>query len=114
VTPAAGVQAYLDGIAEGHRPLFDRVHRLVVELFPDASLVLSYKMPTYVVAGRSLNVGVWKHGLSLYGWRDRDGRFAARYPELVGEKGTIRITPDAAERITDADLRTLLRSSLGG
>ena len=107
------VQTYVDGIDPVHRPLFDRVHRLVLELFGDAAVVLSYKMPTYVVGGRSLNVAVWKHGLSLYGWDDPDGRFTARYPDLVGDKGTIRITQEAAKRVTDADLRALLRSSLG-
>ena len=112
MTLPAEVQEYVDRIDPVHRPLFDRVHRLVLELFTDAAVLLSYKMPTFRVGGRSLNVAVWKHGLSLYGWDDPDGRFTARHPDLVGDKGTIRITHEAANRVTDDDLRDLLRSSL--
>jgi len=63
------VVAYIDAIDVDHRPLFDRVHRLVMEVQPDARVVLSYKMPTYVAGNRQLHVGVWKHGLSFYGWK---------------------------------------------
>ena len=62
------VAVYIDAIDADHRPLFDRVHRLVMEVQPEARVVLSYKMPTYVAGTRQLHVGVWKHGLSFYGW----------------------------------------------
>ena len=61
------VAAYIDAIDADHRHLFDRVHRLVMEVQPEARVVLSYKMPTYVAGTRQLHVGVWKHGLSFYG-----------------------------------------------
>jgi hypothetical protein len=32
-------------------------------------VVLSYQMPSYKVGARRLYLGIWKHGLSLYGWR---------------------------------------------
>ena len=47
-----GVRAYIDAIAPEHRPLFDRLHRLVLETHPDATLVLSYQIPTYKVGLR--------------------------------------------------------------
>jgi uncharacterized protein YdhG (YjbR/CyaY superfamily) len=107
------VQDYLDAISPENRPLFDRVHRLVLDAHPDAETVLSYKMPTYVVGDRRLHVGVWKHGLSFYGWRaDHDGGFTARHPELTGDKGTIRLSPEAAAGITDEDLRGLVGGAL--
>ena len=40
------VRNYIDAIAPQHRPLFDRLHRLVLEAHPDAVVVLSYQMPT--------------------------------------------------------------------
>ncbi len=58
-----------DGIAPEHRPLFDRLHRLILAAHPGAAVVLSYKIPTYKVGGRRLYVGVWKHGVSIYGWQ---------------------------------------------
>jgi hypothetical protein len=106
---------YIDAIAPEHRPLFDRVHGLVFELHPDAEVVLSYQIPTYVVGRHRLYVGVWTHWLSIYGWDgDNDGGFTARHPDLVGSKGTIKLRPADAERVTDDELRDLVRASLGG
>ena len=63
----AGVAEYIDAIKADQRPLFDRVHGLIMEVQPDIEVVLSYKMPTYVSGARRLHVGVWKQGLSFYG-----------------------------------------------
>lgn len=59
------VQAYIDRIAPDHRPLFDRLHRLILGVQPDATVVLSYKIPTYEVGKRGLYVGARKRGLSI-------------------------------------------------
>lgn len=109
------VQGYIDAIAPERRPLFDRIHRLVFEAHPEAAVVLSYQMPTYEVGRYRLYVGVWKHGLSFYGWEQgRDAGFAARHPDLVTSKGTIKLRPDDAARIPDDEFRDLLRAALDG
>jgi len=106
-------RAYIEAIPAEHRPLFDRVHRLILEVHPDAEVVFAYKMPTYKVEMRRLYVGVWKHGVSLYGWGEGDdGGVTARHPELSSGRGTLRITPTAAEDITDDELRALARAAL--
>jgi uncharacterized protein YdhG (YjbR/CyaY superfamily) len=106
------VRRYRDEIASSHRPLFDRLHRLIVDTCPDAESELSYGMPTYRVGRRRLNVGAWKHGLSLYVSPNRDGGFSARHPELVGGKGTIRLNVDDAARIPDEEFQELVRAAL--
>ncbi len=109
------VRDYVDAIAAERRPLFDRIHRLVLEAHPGASVLLSYQMPTYVVGRYRLYVGVWKHGVSFYGWEQgRDSGFSARHPELVTTKRTIRLRPDDAAAIRDDELRDLLRAAPGG
>ena len=111
IDPAA--QEYIDAIPAGPRPLFDRMHRLIAQVHPDVEVVLSYKMPTYQVGKRRLYVGAWKHGISLYGWGEgEDAGFTDRHPELSSGKGTIRITPKAAESIEDDELRNLVRGAL--
>jgi uncharacterized protein YdhG (YjbR/CyaY superfamily) len=111
VDPA--VQAYIDAIDPAHRPLFDRVHAIIGGAAPAAELVLSYGMPTYRAGPRRLYVGVWKHGLSLYGWGEGgDAGFVDRHPELKHAKGTIRLTPDAAAAVDDAELEALARAVL--
>ena len=57
---------YIAALGPERRPLFDRVHRLILDVHPDADVVLSYQMPTYVVGDYRLYVGVWKHWLSFY------------------------------------------------
>jgi hypothetical protein len=109
------VQGYVDGIAPGFRPLFDRIHGLILEARPDAQVVLSYRIPTYRVGRRRLFVGVWQHGLSIYGWQDgRDGGFVERHPALKTGAGTIRLRPEDAQAISDDELRDLARAALGG
>ncbi|HZT97206.1 MAG TPA: DUF1801 domain-containing protein [Chloroflexota bacterium] len=108
-----GVQKYIDNIDAEQRPLFDRVHSLIMETCPDAQVALSYNMPTYRLAKRRLFVGMWKHGVSMYGWpQDADAGFTERHPDLRTSKGTIRLTPEAAEGIADDELRDLVRAAL--
>jgi uncharacterized protein YdhG (YjbR/CyaY superfamily) len=107
------VRHYIDAIAPEHRPLFDRLHRLVLEVHPDAAVVLSYQMPTYKVGRNRLFLGVWKQGVSIYGWRQgHDAGFTARHPELKTSKGTIRLRPADAAAIGDDELRELMRAAL--
>jgi uncharacterized protein YdhG (YjbR/CyaY superfamily) len=107
------VQGYIDGINPDRRALFDRLHRIVLEAHPEAEVAVSYGMPAYRVGARRLNLGVWKHGVSIYGWRaDRDGGFVARHPTMSSGKGTLRISPKAAATISDDELRALLGGAL--
>lgn len=90
----AAAREYIDAIDPEHRPLFDRVQRLVLEAHPGAGTTMSYKMPTFTVGTHRLYVGVWKHGVSFYGWREgQDGGFVERHPELTSGRGTIRLSP---------------------
>ena len=107
------VKSYIDGIDPAHRPLFDRIHRLILVAHPDAAVVLSYHITTYKVGRRRLYVGAWQHGISIYGWgQDRDGGFTARHPELRTSKGTIKLRPQDAAAITDDELGGLVSAAL--
>jgi uncharacterized protein YdhG (YjbR/CyaY superfamily) len=109
------VRHYIDAIAPEHRPLFDRIHRLVLEAYPAAAVTISYQIPTYKVGRRRLFVGVWKHGVSIYGWaRGREAGFITKHPELQTGRGTIQLRPTVAAGIPDDDLRDLVRAALTG
>jgi len=106
---------YIDAIAPDHRPLFDRIHALILAEHPDAAVVVSYGIPTYRVGKQRLYVGAWKHGVSLYGWHDgHDSGFAERHPLLITGRSTIRLRPRDAASIDDDELRALVRAALGG
>lgn len=107
------VQAYIDGIPPRHRPLFDRLHQLILTAHPAAEVTLSYKMPVYKAGKRRLFLAVWKHGISVYGWQgDRDGGFASRHPELVTSRGTIQLRPEDAAGIGDEEFIGLASAAL--
>lgn len=108
----AAVRRYREEMDREYRPVFDRLHRLIVAMCPDAEVVLSYRMPTYRIGRRRLNIGVWRHGLSLYVSPDRDGGFSARHPDLAAGKGTIKLTPADAAHIPDAEFQDLIRAAL--
>jgi len=109
------VQGYIDAIPAEHRPLFDRLHRLVLGSGRDVTVGMAYKMPTYRAGGRRLHLGVWKHGVSVYGWRkDDDGGFVARHPALKTSTGTLRLRPEDAAAISDEEFLGLFRGALGG
>jgi uncharacterized protein YdhG (YjbR/CyaY superfamily) len=107
------VRRYIDGIDPAFRPLFDQIHELIMAAHPDATVVLSYRMPTYKAGKRRLYVGAWQHGISLYGWgQGRDGGFAGRHPGLLSGKGTIRLRPQDAAALADGELAALIRAVL--
>jgi uncharacterized protein YdhG (YjbR/CyaY superfamily) len=107
------VQGYIDAIDPEYRPLFDRMHRVVLGLYPEAAVTLSYGMPTYKVDKRRLNIGVWKHGISIYGApQTGEAAFTARHPGLRTSKGTIQLRPQDAADISDDDLGQLVHGAL--
>jgi uncharacterized protein YdhG (YjbR/CyaY superfamily) len=107
------VRSYIEGVDPAHRPLFDRVHRLIMAAHPDADVVLSYQIPAYKAGQRRLYVGAWQHGISLYGWgQGRDGGFAERHPELLAGQGTIRLRPQDADALGDEELSSLVSAVL--
>jgi uncharacterized protein YdhG (YjbR/CyaY superfamily) len=109
------VRGYIDGIAPENRALFERIHRLILAAHPDATVTLSYRMPTYRLGGRRLYLAAWKHGVSLYGWqKDDDGGFMARHPQLRTSTGTIQLRPEQAEAIPDEEFLGLVRAALAG
>jgi uncharacterized protein YdhG (YjbR/CyaY superfamily) len=108
------VQRYVDQIAGEYRELFDRVNGLILGAYPDAVVRLSYKMPSYWRGRRKLYVGVWKHGLSVYGWpQGLEEGFVARHPELKTSQGTIQIRTRDAAGISDSELLELVHAALG-
>jgi uncharacterized protein YdhG (YjbR/CyaY superfamily) len=110
----AAAQAYVDKIAPEARLLFDRIHGLIVGEFPDVQVAISYRMPVYRRESRSLNVGAWKHGVSIYGFpEDRASSIIERHPELSSGKGTLRITHAVADDISDGEIIQLVRGVLG-
>jgi Domain of unknown function (DU1801) len=107
------VTEYMAHVPSEPRPLFDRVHRLILEACPDADVTFAYNMPTYRRGKRRLHVAAWAHGISIYGWKARgDGGFTTRHPQMKTSTWTIRLRTNQAAIIADDEIRKLARAAL--
>ena len=73
------VRNYIESVDPAHRPLFERVHRLVLAAHPGADVVLSYRIPTYKVGKRRLSSAPGSTG----------------YPSMAGSKAATAASPSA-------------------
>ena len=104
------VQAYIDGIPPGHRPLFERLHRLILTAHPGAQVTLSYKDARLQGREPAPVRRRLEHGILVCGWqKDRDGGFTSRHPELVTSKATLQPRDGDAPGISDEDFLGLAR-----
>lgn len=85
------VEAYLATIDPTHRPLYDRVERLIEEVIPHALVSISYGIPTFRNGHRRLYVGVWRHGARSTGGRPTVTAGSWLHPGLLHGRGTIRL-----------------------
>ena len=83
------VQRYLDAIPPEQKPLFERLQSLILQLYPDAEIVISYQIP---VQGESRTrlLGLWKNGVSLYTTDPQYIKgFASQHPTIKAGKASL-------------------------
>ena len=102
------LQSYLDAIPAPHRPLFDRLQALILGLYPDAEIGLSYGIPTYKVGRRRVYLGLWKGGVSLHAVAVEP--FKQRHPSIKTGRGSLnfKLTDDVPE----ADVREVIQEAI--
>lgn len=92
----ADVERFMAAIPPDRRALFERLHALVVDLYPQAQLRLSYGVPTYHAQSGWVALGYWKQGVSLYtNGAHHLVRFKAAHPRIKTGTGCINL------RLTD-------------
>ena len=107
------VATYIENISPEFRPLFDRLHGLILKAHPDAAMKISYGIPTYKVGKRRMYLGAFKDHISIFGWQDdHDDGFVERHPELRTGRGTIQLTNAAAKKITNKEFTALIKAAL--
>jgi uncharacterized protein YdhG (YjbR/CyaY superfamily) len=107
------VSQFIKAIPALQRPLFDRLHGLILELYPEAAISISYQIPCYRTPGGKVFLGLWKSGVSLHAIKfEVIAEFKARYPEIKTGKGSLNFR--TTDRFTDASVRKVLRQVLSG
>jgi uncharacterized protein YdhG (YjbR/CyaY superfamily) len=110
---ASEVHDYIADIPVGHRPLFDRLHRLVLDTLPGARVVISYKMPAYIVDGGRISLSNGPRGVSLTTTvAEPIAAFKAQHKQFKTGKVSVLFPPDAD--VPDDDLRALVRAATTG
>ncbi|MGH9941036.1 MAG: iron chaperone [Pyrinomonadaceae bacterium] len=105
------VRRYLDAVPEERKPLFDQLHALIMELYPNAEVVLSYQVPTYRAKSGWVALGVWKEGVSLYtNGLHHIAEFKAKYPAIKTGKGSINFK--ASDVVPVAALKKVIRRAI--
>lgn len=105
------VAQYIAAIPAEKRPLFDRLQRLILDLYPDLELRISYGIVMHKRGKSWVGLGVWKQGVSLYTNRPQlITAFKTRHPAIKTGKGCINF------RLTDElpveDLHTVITGAV--
>jgi uncharacterized protein YdhG (YjbR/CyaY superfamily) len=105
------VQRYIDAIPAEQKPLFDRLQSHILELYPDAEVVISYQIPTYKAGGGRVSLGLWKDGVSLYTTDPRHiATFKSKHPTIKTGKASLnfRLTDELPEK----DVREVINRAI--
>ena len=105
------VQRYLDAVPDSRKPLVRQLHALIVGLYPEADIDMSYRMPTYKAKGGWVAIASQKHYVSLYtcGAHHIAG-FKERYPGIKTGKGCINLR--TTDRVSMAELRKVIAHAI--
>ncbi len=87
------VRQYLDGVPEDRKPLVEKLHRLIVELYPQVDIDLSYRMPTYRAKEGWVAIANQQRYVSLYTCGAQHiADFKQQYPSIRTGKGCINLS----------------------
>ena len=86
------VQRYVATMPKERKPLFDKLHKLIMGLYPNAEVVMSYKIPTYKAKFGWVALANQKHYVSLYTCGAHHiAEFKAKYPAIKTGTGCINL-----------------------
>ena len=76
------VERFVAAVSDERRALYDKLHSLIMTMYPRAEVVISYGIPTYKAKEGRVGLGLWKGGVTLhtFGARHLVAEFAAKYP----------------------------------
>ncbi|MHB1296808.1 MAG: DUF1801 domain-containing protein [Anaerolineae bacterium] len=107
------VQRFIDMVPAESKPLFDRLHALILRLYPEAKIVISYQVPTYKMKTGWVALGYWKDGVSIYTNNPAHiAAFQAKHPQIKTNKASINLR--RADEVLDEDLEQVIRHAVEG
>ena len=109
VDPA--VRKFVNAVSGERRALYDALEGLILALYPDARIGISYGVPTYWAKSGRVGLAYWSGGVSFYPFGgDYLDEFRAAHPTIKTSKGTINFK--VAEKVPVAALKKLIRQAI--
>lgn len=105
------VAYYIRSCAAPRRKRIEQIHRMIIDLFPEAAPDMAYRMPTYRIGEGWVALANQKHYISVYtcGSHHIEG-FKARHPGIRTGKGCINFRD--RDEIPVADLKQVIRHAI--
>ena len=108
---AQAIVRYLVRLPEARRERALALHGLILGLFPQASVSLGTRMPTYRLGGEFIAWASTQRHLALYTCSaERIAGFRARHAEIEAGKGCLRFRD--SQRLPLADLAQVVKNAL--
>jgi len=105
------VQAYFDAVPENRLPRLQKLHDLVLECFPEATVDMTYKMPTYRYGEGWVAIANQKNYVSLYTCSvEHLAEFKQQYPTYKTGKGCINFR--AKDDLPEAAIKTVIQHAI--
>lgn len=105
------VERYFDAVPEERIALVRKLHALIVDMYPDARVDMSYRMPTYRAKAGWVAIANQKSYVSLYTCGAHHiAAFKKRYPGIRTGKGCINLK--VTDRVSSAELRKVIRHAI--
>lgn len=88
------VRRYFDGVPDSRKPHIEALHSAIVACFPDITVDMKYRMPTYSHGEGWVAIANQKNYVSLYTCSAQHlAQFKKNYPEYKTGKGCINFRP---------------------
>ena len=105
------VKQYLDAVPDARRPVVSKLHELVMELYPDAAVDMSYRMPTYKAKDGWVAIANQKRYVSLYTCGAHHlADFKANNPGIKTGKGCINFRQ--SDELPLDDVRNVIKHAI--
>lgn len=105
------VQAYMTSVPEDRRQKIELLHRLIFGLFPEATVDMRYKMPTYSYGDGWVSIANQKNYVSLYTCSaEHLAKFRQAHPSIKTGKGCINFRDK--DPIPEAALKEVIEHAI--
>jgi len=109
VDPA--VRKFVSSVSDERRKFYVSLERLILGMYPDARIGISYGVPTYWAKSGRVGLAYWSGGVSFYPFGgDYLDEFRAEHPTIKTSKGTINFK--VSEKVPVAALKKIIRESI--